>query len=49
MRIREAARLGYKRVMVPEVGRNRGTGGGRSDGIEVVSVKSVGRAMDELG
>jgi DNA repair protein RadA/Sms len=49
MRLREAARLGYKRVLAPEVGRKRGAAGGRSEGIEVVSVKSVGRAMDELG
>ncbi|MEX2218128.1 MAG: DNA repair protein RadA [Phycisphaerales bacterium] len=57
MRIREAARLGYRRVIVP--GRKRSARGGAegaekiaervADKIEIVPVRSVGRAMEELG
>lgn len=45
-RVREAARLGYTRLIVPEVG---GKGLPKVAGIELVRVKDVGKAMEELG
>jgi DNA repair protein RadA/Sms len=45
-RIREAARLGYRRLIVPGGSRN---GGEKVDGIEVVRVKTIGAAIGELG
>ncbi len=44
-RIREAARLGYTRILVPE---SKGQGK-RHTGIEIVPVKSVGSAIEQLG
>jgi DNA repair protein RadA/Sms len=50
MRVREAARLGYKRVLVPEAGRKSARRGAEgAEKIEVVAVRSVGRAIEELG
>ncbi|MBX3358318.1 MAG: DNA repair protein RadA [Phycisphaeraceae bacterium] len=47
-RVKEAARLGFGRVIVP--GRGKSEGKPKSvGGVEVVRVKSVGEAMGELG
>jgi DNA repair protein RadA/Sms len=44
-RVREAARLGFKRVIVPASGRDRARG---PSGIEIVPVRTTGRAIEEL-
>ena len=47
-RVREAARLGYKRIIVPEGGSRRGAEGAER-GIEVVRVVRVSQAIEQLG
>jgi DNA repair protein RadA/Sms len=46
-RIREAARLGYKRIIVPGSPVRRSAE--QQEGIEIVRVKTVGEAIAELG
>jgi DNA repair protein RadA/Sms len=46
-RIREAARLGYQRMLVPARSRPRAEGAEKSR-IEVVEVRSVGEAIEHL-
>ncbi len=47
-RMREAARLGYRRILVPDGGSRREAGGAEK-GIEVVRVGRVSGAIEELG
>jgi hypothetical protein len=50
MRIREASRLGYKRILVPDsLKRGPRRTPESADKIEIVPVKTVGRAIEELG
>jgi len=51
-RIREAARLGYKRIIVPDGGKKAARGGTESvekSRIDVVRVRTIGRTIEELG
>lgn len=51
-RVREAARLGYRRILVPRAAmgsREPAAGKGRVEGIEIVPVGTVGEAIEELG
>jgi DNA repair protein RadA/Sms len=49
-RIREAARLGYSRTIVPKVRGAAAKMEGKIDAkVEIVSVATVGRAMEQLG
>jgi len=51
-RIREAARLGYKRIIVPDGGKKAARGGTESvekSRIDVVRVRTIGQAIEELG
>jgi DNA repair protein RadA/Sms len=43
-RVREAARLGYKRLLLPQAGQPP-----RAAGIEVIPVRTVAQAIQELG
>lgn len=50
MRIREAARLGYRRIIVPDPGRKPARpSAGAAGGIEVIPVRNVSNALEELG
>ena len=44
MRLREAARLGYRRVMLPRVGAPK-----KWEGLELLHVKTVNEAIGALG
>lgn len=50
-RVREAARLGYRRIIVPDGGKKAGRGEAAAEKlrIEVVRVRTIGQAIEELG